>query len=122
MGKRLINADELLQMIRERKKRWQTDRANNTGAWQRVNEDVCIATMVETLADRGTTAPEWIPVEKALPDTPRTVLATVRWSDDDREVIQTEYWEKYGWSDNKEIDNRVTAWMELPEAYKEAGR
>ena len=119
---RLINADERLQMIRERKKLWQTDRANNTGAWQRVNEDVCIAAMIEALADRGITAPEWIPVEKELPDTPRTVLATVRWSDDDREVIQTEYWEKYGWSDNKEIDNRVTAWMELPEAYKEAGR
>lgn len=117
---RMINADELLQRLRERRRIWQQDRGNDTGAWQRLNEDVCIIAIVETLAERAKETPEWIPIEKDLPKTPRPVLVTVRWSDDDREVMQTEFWGRNGgWSDNQEISRRVTAWMELPEAYRE---
>ena len=70
---------------------------------------------------------KWIPVSERLPEDCDPVLVTYKWSKTDREVAIGEYWgkpseicpeEEKGWG--KDGDH-VTAWMPLPEPYREDG-
>lgn len=70
---------------------------------------------------------QWIPISDREPDTAAHVLVTAKWSEDDYEVFETDYWVvKHGANDpnwlyqavcKKEIDH-ITAWQRMPEPYK----
>lgn len=71
-------------------------------------------------------AQQWIPVTERLPDNTRTVLTT--FIEDGVAKVDTLYYfrEPLGWTDfryNEELGRpksfEVTAWMELPEPWKE---
>ena len=62
--------------------------------------------------------PQWIPVTERLPEDGVAVLVTLKWSDEDYEVAQFEYLSYYGgWG--KKFNDKVIAWMPLPEPYRE---
>lgn len=70
---------------------------------------------------------KWTPVSEKPPEDCDPVLVTYKWSKTDREVTIGEYWddpseicpeEEKGWG--KDGDH-VTAWMPLPEPYREDG-
>lgn len=64
--------------------------------------------------------PDWILCSKELPPDDRTVLVTLKWSEDDYEVTLGEYWHdspsSKGWGT---YEGHVIAWMPLPEPYKD---
>ena len=64
--------------------------------------------------------PSWIPCSKELPPDDRTVLVTLKWGEDDREILVGEYWHdspsSKGWGT---FEGHVIAWMPLPEPYKD---
>ena len=64
--------------------------------------------------------PHWIPCRKELPPDDRTVLVTLKWGEDDREISVGEYWHdspsSKGWGT---FEGHVIAWMPLPKPYKD---
>lgn len=91
-------------------------------------EKVCVAEVkveiddIKDYIDKAINAERWIPCSERLPDTPDMVLVTIDWGDSDYEVSTDEYWSingvaTEGWGNlHGEV---VTAWMPLPEPYKE---
>ena len=68
--------------------------------------------------------PSWTPITESEPNTIDHVLVTYKWSDDDYEVSEMDYWvTKYGaehgdkWCEKQM--NHVIAWREKPKPYKE---
>lgn len=66
----------------------------------------------------------WTPIAELEPNTIDHVLVTYKWSDDDYEVSEMDYWvTKYGaehgdkWCEKQM--NHVIAWREKPKPYKE---
>ena len=66
----------------------------------------------------------WTPITESEPTTIDHVLVTYKWSDDDYEVSEMDYWvTKYGaehgdkWCEKQM--NHVIAWREIPKPYKE---
>ena len=59
-------------------------------------------------------APQWIPVSKRLPDDGRTVLVT-DWGETDFGRRHDGRW----WNCDGDVLKDVSAWMPLPEPYKE---
>lgn len=55
---------------------------------------------------------KWIPIEEEAPPADH-VLVTIKWSEDDYEVAEMDF---YCWEGKSR--EKVTAWMPLPEPYK----
>lgn len=60
----------------------------------------------------------WIPIEKEKPRGAEHVLVTLRWDEDDYEVTELDYGVDVACGGR--FAKYVTAWMPLPEPYKEA--
>lgn len=63
----------------------------------------------------------WVPVEERLPEPSESVLVSLLYGDIGMDLYGVIYYEDdgspvYAWH---EFDGEVTAWMPLPEAYKE---
>lgn len=66
---------------------------------------------------------EWMPIKEHNVDTLDHVLVTVKWSEDDYEVLELDYYmtafeaaRGSKWSQN--IMNHITAWKHMPEPYR----
>lgn len=69
---------------------------------------------------------EWIPITEREPDTADHVLVTLKWKDNDYEVVEMDYGtakyaaERLNLRRAKIEINAIVAWMPLPQPYKEA--
>ena len=60
----------------------------------------------------------WIPITERKPDTAKHILVTLKWEEDDYEVTELDYGVDVACGSR--FAKYVTAWMPLPEPYKEA--
>ena len=58
------------------------------------------------------TIPQWIPCSERLPETSEHVLATLKYSEDDLEVCEVD------WFIDTNLAQKAVAWMPLPEPYR----
>lgn len=80
--------------------------------------NIALLKMFDEIIDN---APDcWTPVSEKLPDKNDNYLCTVDYGEDGIEVMQRVYWDALGGFEKRYNKNdKVIAWMPLPEAYKE---
>lgn len=79
-------------------------------------EDLPSAERSERMTGCNIEMPEgshWVPIEEEAPPADN-VLVTIKWAENDYEVCEMDY---YNWK--KPAKENVTAWMRMPEPYKE---
>ena len=64
---------------------------------------------------------QWIPITEKEPDTSDHILVTVRWGEDDYEVMELDYWvtKEFPTDLGERVLKHITAWCPLPEPYME---
>lgn len=88
---------------------------------QAIDRDVIWQNGYDTcLNDKSIRESNWIPVSERLPDKNGNYLCTVDYGEDGIEVMQRVYWDALGGFEKRYNKNdKVIAWMPLPEPYKE---